>query len=49
MLKAILLFHIRVGARLAIQSFVPLFCAMVVLVMLAPVRLIGWLSVRLSL
>jgi hypothetical protein len=32
--KAILLFHLRVGARLALQSFTPLFSAIVALIML---------------
>jgi hypothetical protein len=32
--KAVLLFHMRVGARLALQSFTPLFSAIVALVML---------------
>ncbi len=32
--KAILLFHLRVGGRLAIQSFIPLFSAIIVVIML---------------
>ncbi len=32
--KAILLFHLRVGGRLAIQSFIPLFSAMIFVIML---------------
>ncbi len=33
-MKALLLFHLRVGGRLALQSFIPLFSAIVVLIML---------------
>ncbi|MGD0309648.1 MAG: hypothetical protein ABSC02_10180 [Acidobacteriota bacterium] len=45
-MKAILLFHLRVGVRLALQSFIPLFSAVVALIMfqMYPAAAVAWIA-----
>jgi hypothetical protein len=45
-MKAILLFHLRVGGRLALQSFTPLFSAIVALIMfqMYPTATVAWIA-----
>ncbi len=48
-MKALLLFHAKVGVRVAVRSFVPLFCAALVVVMLHmyPAALVTMIALRL--
>jgi hypothetical protein len=48
-MKALLLFHLRVGVRVAVRSFVPLFCAALVWVILQmePAAFVTMIAVRL--